>query len=81
MGHDIVLAPEMSYNNSSGRSKPGAIFGALDRGYLKVNRIDTQILRDPYTQATKGLIRFVARRRVGGKVILPEAIKVLTLHA
>jgi HK97 family phage major capsid protein len=47
---------------------------------MLVNRIDTQILRDPYTQATKGLIRFIARRRVGGKVILPEAIKTMTLH-
>lgn len=81
MGHDIVIAPEMPINDSNGRTKAGAIFGNLQRGYMLVNRIDTQILRDPYTQATKGLIRFIARRRVGGKVILPEAIKTLTLHA
>jgi HK97 family phage major capsid protein len=81
MGHDIVLAPEMPWNNAAGRNTVGAIFGDLQRGYLLVNRIDTQILRDPYTQATKGLIRFIARRRVGGKVILPEAIKTLTLHS
>jgi HK97 family phage major capsid protein len=81
MGHPIVIAPEMPINNTAGRSNVGAIYGNLQRGYMLVNRIDTQILRDPYTQATKGLIRFIARRRVGGKVILPEAIKTLTLHS
>ena len=82
MGHPIVLAPEMPFGVTAGnRGLPAAIYGNLQRGYLLVNRIDTQILRDPYTQATSGLIRFIARRRVGGKVILPEALKVLTLHA
>ena len=81
MGHPIVIAPEMPINNTAGRGTVGAVYGNLQRGYMLVNRIDTQILRDPYTQATKGLIRFIARRRVGGKVILPEAIKTMTLHA
>jgi HK97 family phage major capsid protein len=94
MGHPIVLAPEMPFGTGAsnslgssvltptyGRGLPVAIYGNLQRGYLLVNRIDTQILRDPYTQATSGLIRFIARRRVGGKVILPEALKVLTLHS
>jgi HK97 family phage major capsid protein len=94
MGHQIVLAPEMPFGTGAsnslgssvltptyGRGLPVAIYGNLQRGYLLVNRIDTQILRDPYTQATSGLIRFIARRRVGGMVILPEALKVLTLHS
>jgi HK97 family phage major capsid protein len=82
MGHPIILAPEMPFGvTTANRTLPVAIYGNLQRGYMLVNRIDTQILRDPYTQATSGLIRFIARRRVGGKVILPEAIKTLTLHA
>lgn len=82
MGHEIVVAPEMydyTSPDSTGEGQVVAFYGNLDRGYLRVNRIDTQILRDPYTQATSGLIRFIARRRVGGKVILPEAIKTLSV--
>ena len=40
-----------------------------------VDRIVMAILRDPYTQATSGTIRYVARRRLGGQVILAEAIR------
>ena len=39
-----------------------------------VDRVNMAILRDPFTQATTGNIRYIARRRVGGQVVLPEAI-------
>ncbi len=32
------------------------------------------MLRDPYTQATSGNIRFMFRRRLGGMVVMPEAL-------
>jgi HK97 family phage major capsid protein len=35
------------------------------------------VLRDPFTQATSGNVRFIARRRVGGQVVLAEAIRKL----
>ena len=35
------------------------------------------VLRDPFTQATQGNVRFLARRRVGGQVLLAEAIRKL----
>ena len=50
-------------------------FGDFRRGYMIVDRIVMAILRDPYTQATSGTIRYVARRRLGGQVILAEAIR------
>jgi len=50
-------------------------FGDFRRGYMIVDRIQLAILRDPFTQATTGTIRYVARRRVGGQVILAEAIR------
>jgi len=37
-----------------------------------------EMLRDPYTQATAGNIRFIMRKRVGGQVTLGEALKTLT---
>jgi HK97 family phage major capsid protein len=52
-------------------------FGDFRRGYWIVDRLAMQTLRDPYTQAGNGNIRFWGRKRVGGQVVLPEAIKLL----
>ena len=57
------------------------VFGDLRRAYTIVDRISLSILRDPFTQATSGNIRFIARRRVGAQVVLPEAIRKLTVSA
>ena len=53
------------------------IFGDLRRAYTIVDRVNLSILRDPFTQATNGNVRFIARRRVGGQVVLAEAIRKL----
>ena len=50
-------------------------FGDFRRGYAIVDRIALSILRDPYTQANTGSIRYIARKRVGGQVVLAEAIR------
>lgn len=50
------------------------IFGDFNRAYLIVDRIALAVLRDPFTQATTGNVRYVARRRVGGQVVLAEAL-------
>jgi HK97 family phage major capsid protein len=55
-------------------------FGDFKRGYWIIDRLAIQTLRDPYTQAGNGYIRFWARKRVGGQVVLPEAIKLLRIH-
>ena len=56
-------------------------FGDFRRGYIIVDRIAIELQRDPYTQNTSGLVRFVARKRVGGQVILSEAIRKLKIAA
>tara|TARA_R110000787_G_scaffold7296_6_gene25063 strand:- start:18072 stop:19235 length:1164 start_codon:yes stop_codon:yes gene_type:complete len=53
--------------------------GDWRRGYTIVDRVSMSMLRDPYTQATSGAVRFLARRRVGGMTVLPEAIKIQVL--
>jgi HK97 family phage major capsid protein len=53
--------------------------GDWRRGYTIVDRVQMSMLRDPYTQATGGAIRFLARRRVGGMTVLPEALKIQVL--
>lgn len=52
-------------------------FGDWKRGYTLLDRIGMQLLRDPYTQATSGMIRFLMRRRVGGRVVLGEAMRLV----
>ena len=52
-------------------------FGDFRRAYTIVDRVTISILRDPFTQAATGAVRFVARKRVGGKVVLAEAIRCL----
>jgi HK97 family phage major capsid protein len=52
-------------------------FGDWKKAYLMADRISAEMLRDPYTQATAGNIRFIFRRRIGGKVILGEAFRKL----
>lgn len=52
-------------------------YGDWRRAYTMVDRISMEMLRDPYTQATAGNIRFIFRRRSGGKVVLGEAFRKL----
>jgi len=75
LGHPIVEATEMP--DIADGAKP-VIFGDFRRGYLIVDRTQMSIMRDPFTQATSGNVRYIARRRVGGQVILPEALATIT---
>lgn len=64
----------------SAGTKPIA-FGDFRRGYTIIDRIQIALLRDPFTQAATGTIRFIARKRVGGQVTLAEAIRINTVSA
>ena len=57
-----------------------AAFGDWRRGYRIIDRVVVSVQRDPFTQATAGATRFIARKRVGGQLVLPEAIKVLDVQ-
>ena len=66
--------------NVGGSAKPIA-YGDFSRAYTIVDRVALSIMRDPYTVATSGSIRYHARRRVGGAVVLAEAIKLQNISA
>lgn len=51
------------------------VFGDFRRAYTMVDRISMSMLRDPYTQAGSGNIRFLFYRRVGGQLVLAEALR------
>lgn len=78
LGAPYVETPDMP--DEAANAFPIA-FGDWRRGYLIVDRIAMSVLRDPFTQATSGSVRFVARRRVGGQVVLAEAIRKLKCSA
>lgn len=54
-------------------------FGDWQRAYVLTERVDLQVMRDPYSVA--GQVKFTARRRFGGQVVLGEAIRLLKCSA
>jgi HK97 family phage major capsid protein len=54
-------------------------FGDFQRSYWIADRIEMAVLRDPFSNASAGAVVFHARKRVGGQVVLPEAINVLKM--
>ena len=78
LGYPYLEAPDMP--DVSAGTKP-VVFGDFRRGYLIVDRVALSVLRDPFTQATSGNVRYYARRRVGGQVILAEALRKQNISA
>ena len=54
-------------------------FGDFKRGYLVVDRIVMDVMIDTITSKATGMVEFSARKRVGGQVILAEAIRTLKM--
>lgn len=71
LGYPYVEATDMP--DIAANAYPVA-FGDFARAYMIVDRVSLAVLRDPFTQATTGNVRYIARRRVGGQVVLAEAI-------
>lgn len=77
-GDPYVEVPDMP--NEGAGAYPIA-YGDFNRGYTMVDRIQMAMLRDPYTQATVGNVRFIFRKRQGGQVVLAEAMRKLKCAA
>ena len=78
LGHAYVEAVDMA--DIAAAAKP-VVFGDYRRGYMIVDRVALSVLRDPYSQASTGNVRYIARRRVGGEVVLAEAMRALKMAA
>jgi HK97 family phage major capsid protein len=50
-------------------------FGDFKKAYKLVDRVAMEVLRDDVTQATSGAVRFIIRKRLGGQVVVAEAIR------
>lgn len=73
LGRPYYIFPEMQNTGTTGNIS--VVCGDFRRGFIVVDHLDMQVLRDPYTQAGTGIVRFWARRRVGGQIRVGEAIR------
>ena len=76
LGRPVIDCPDMP--DVAANQFP-IVFGDVASAYRIYDRVNLTLLRDPYTQATNGLVRFHARRRVGGDVVKAEAIRKLKI--
>lgn len=76
LGRPVIEAPDM---DAVADGTYPILFGDIQSAYRIVDKVAVSILRDPYSQATKGLVRFHARRRTGGDVVKAEAIRKLKM--
>lgn len=78
LGRPVYEAVDMP-NPTAGNSP--IVFGDFASGYAIADRVGFEILRDDYTGAATGIVKLIARRRVGGRVIMGEALSKLSLAA
>jgi HK97 family phage major capsid protein len=78
LSRPFVECPDMPAEANSAKA---VAIGDFKKGYVIVDRLgmETQRLVEKY--AEYGEVGLLFRRRVGGQVVLPEAIKVLTLKS
>jgi predicted phage gp36 major capsid-like protein len=78
LGRPVVEFPDMP---NIGANNIAIAFGDFMSGFRIFDRVSLAVLRDPFSQATAGNVRFHARRRVGGQVTKPEALRLLKCGA
>ncbi|MDI4664340.1 phage major capsid protein [Xanthobacter autotrophicus] len=75
LGRPVIEIPEMP---DHAPSAVPVLFGDFKSAYRIVDHIENgsafSVLVDPYTGATNGITKFHANRRVGAKLLRPEAI-------
>lgn len=77
LGAPVAEFPDMP---DFAASTAPVVFGDFSN-YQIVDRIGLQIMRDDYTGADNGIVKFRARRRVGAGLLLEEAFRTLTVAA
>ncbi|MEH2505602.1 HK97 family phage major capsid protein [Bradyrhizobium sp. AZCC 1578] len=76
LGRPVIEFPDMP---DIGTSTYPVVFGDFSNAYRIFDRVSLAIMRDPFTQATTGVTRFHARRRVAGGIGKAEAINKLKI--
>lgn len=84
LGRPVYDAVDMG--NLAGSGSPVAdtypvAFGDFASAYRIVDHVGVEIMRDDYTGADNGIVKFRARRRVGGKVVSAEPVVLIKATA
>ncbi len=74
LGRPVIEAVDMA---DVGSAAEPIIFGDFGRAFRIYDRLSLSLMRDPYSVAKQGLVRFHARRRTGAAVVLTEALRKL----
>ena len=77
LGRPVVEMPDM---DDIAAGKFPVLFGDMS-GYRIVDRVGFSTLRDPFTLATNGQVRFHARKRVGADITHPDRFVKLKISA
>lgn len=78
LGRPYRESPDLLIDGTAAGRHVGLV-GNFSAGYGISDRVGLEIVRDPYTMAETGQVKFTARMRVGGQVVLGEAItKIVT---
>lgn len=64
---------------STGSGAKPIAFADLSRGYEIFDMVGINVIRDDLTQANKAITKWIFRRYLTGRVLIPEAIGVMTL--
>ncbi|PRA89063.1 phage major capsid protein [Ochrobactrum sp. MYb29] len=78
IGRPVYEAVDMP--NAAADATP-IVFGDFQSGYTIADRVGFTTIRDELTGADNGIIKLRARRRVGGRVVLGEALTKLKIAA
>jgi HK97 family phage major capsid protein len=79
---DTLLGKPVEYDDNLddiGAGKYPIFYANFKRAYLIIDRLGTRVLRDPYT--SKPYVLFYTTKRVGGGIVMYEAIKALKIAA
>jgi HK97 family phage major capsid protein len=64
---------------SAGSGDVPFVFGDYQSAYYVVDRLQMEVIRDPYTAKSTGKIEYHYRGRVGGELALGEAVRGLEI--
>lgn len=73
LGRPVYESVDMDLLPTATGTKYPVVFGDMASAYQIVDRVGVGIMRDDYTGAGNGIVKFHARRRVGGAPVLSEA--------
>jgi HK97 family phage major capsid protein/HK97 family phage prohead protease len=78
LGRPVLEMPALA-NTGTGSPAPVSVaFGDWSQAYRIFDRVNLEVLRDPFTRARNSIVAFHARRRVGGALVKAEAVRGLS---